>query len=91
MNKRWQVLVGDEKEWQVLIGDEIVDWHQFRKRPIVINAMQMDVPFKVETLEGWMQGQPGDWLIEGVENELYPCKDSIFQATYEEATIENKT
>ena len=89
MNKRWQVLVGDEKEWQVLVGDEIVDWCQFRKRPIVINAMQMDAPFKVETIEGWMQGQPGDWLIEGVEKELYPCKDSIFQATYEEAKCDD--
>ena len=24
----------------------------------------------------------GDWIIRGVEGELYPCKDSVFQATY---------
>ena len=25
----------------------------------------------------------GDWVIKGVEGELYPCADSVFQATYE--------
>ena len=25
----------------------------------------------------------GEWIIRGVENELYACPDSIFQATYE--------
>lgn len=58
-------------------------WHKFQKRPIIISAVQMDVPFKVETLEGWMRGQPGDWLIGGIEGGMYPCKDSVFQATYE--------
>lgn len=24
-----------------------------------------------------------DWIIQGVEGELYPCKDSVFQATYD--------
>lgn len=32
-------------------------------------------------------GNPGDWLITGVAGEKYPCKDAIFQATYE--TVEN--
>lgn len=26
---------------------------------------------------------PSDWIMRGVEGELYPCKDSVFQATYE--------
>lgn len=25
----------------------------------------------------------GDWIIRGVEGELYPCKPSIFSATYD--------
>lgn len=25
----------------------------------------------------------GDWIIQGVEGELYPCKPDIFEATYE--------
>jgi len=27
---------------------------------------------------------PGDWIITGVENEKYACKDSIFRKTYEQ-------
>ena len=37
----------------------------------------------VPTLEGDMTASPGDWIIKGVEGEIYPCKDSIFRATYE--------
>ena len=37
----------------------------------------------IETLEGTMVAQPGDWIIKGVKGELYPCKHDIFEATYE--------
>lgn len=39
----------------------------------------------VQTLEGTMQGFVGDWLIRGVNGELYPCKNDIFQKCYEPA------
>jgi len=41
--------------------------------------------FSVETDEGDMRGDAGDWLIRGVEGELYPCRDSVFRATYDAA------
>jgi hypothetical protein len=37
----------------------------------------------IRTLEGPMSAAEGDWIIKGVEGEFYPCKDSVFQATYE--------
>jgi len=37
------------------------------------------------TLEGVHDANPGDWIIRGVEGELYPCKPSVFAATYEPA------
>lgn len=37
----------------------------------------------IETLEGTMLADLGDWLICGVKGELYPCKPDIFEATYE--------
>ena len=37
----------------------------------------------IVTLEGVMQAHGGDWIIQGITGELYPCKDAIFQATYE--------
>ena len=38
---------------------------------------------KIETLEGDMTAQLGDWIIKGVNGEFYPCKDEIFCKTYE--------
>jgi len=37
----------------------------------------------IPTLEGTMLGVQGDWIIRGVNNELYPCKPDIFEKTYE--------
>ncbi|WP_235827838.1 hypothetical protein [Brevibacillus migulae] len=39
---------------------------------------------KVNTLEGEMNVSDYDYLICGVQGEVYPCKPDIFQATYEE-------
>ena len=41
--------------------------------------------FEIETLEGTIVANPGDWIIQGVKGELYPCKPDIFAATYEAA------
>lgn len=38
---------------------------------------------KIETLEGEMTAELGDWIIKGVKGEFYPCKPDIFEATYE--------
>lgn len=37
----------------------------------------------VQTLEGRMRVNKGDWIIKGIKGELYPCKPDIFEATYE--------
>lgn len=39
--------------------------------------------FFIETLEGRMRVELGDWIITGVQGEHYPCKPEIFAATYE--------
>jgi hypothetical protein len=89
---------------------------RFRKKPVVIDAIQFtkDValavlvdrqpgPFglvvsgdyhptrrevsrawvSIKTLEGVMRAEFGDWIIKGMQGELYPCKPDIFEATYE--------
>ena len=38
----------------------------------------------IHTLEGDHQATVGDYIIEGVQGEFYPCKPDIFEATYEE-------
>jgi len=37
----------------------------------------------ITTLEGPMRAENGDWIIQGVKGEIYPCKSDIFQLTYE--------
>lgn len=37
----------------------------------------------IKTLEGDMLVTPGDYVIKGVQGELYPCKPDIFEMTYE--------
>lgn len=37
----------------------------------------------IDTLEGTMSAQKGDYIIKGVKGELYPCKPDIFEMTYE--------
>lgn len=39
----------------------------------------------IGTLEGSMKLREGDWLIKGIEDEFYPCKDSVFQRKYHRA------
>jgi len=36
----------------------------------------------IYTLEGPMTAQPGDYIIQGINKELYPCKPDIFEKTY---------
>lgn len=38
----------------------------------------------IGTLEGIHYASPGDWIIRGVQGEIYPCKPEIFEATYEQ-------
>lgn len=39
----------------------------------------------ITTLEGIMHADINDYIIRGVEGELYPCKPDIFEKTYEKA------
>ena len=37
----------------------------------------------IPTAEGVMECRIGDYVIQGVAGELYPCKPEIFEATYD--------
>lgn len=37
----------------------------------------------IHTREGLALVTHGDWIIRGVEGELYPCKPEIFEKTYD--------
>lgn len=90
---------------------------KYRKKPVVIEAVQYDgdlmnsngeyVPewavramrsgtmyydpinegppceLFIQTLEGVHHVSLGDYIIQGIQGELYPCKPDIFEKTYE--------
>lgn len=60
------------------------DMKQYRKKPIIIHAVQMNGDFVVDTLEGEMRGKAGDYLVYGTHDEEYPVRKDIFEENYEE-------
>ncbi|MFT8351308.1 hypothetical protein [Clostridium saccharoperbutylacetonicum] len=47
------------------------------------NKLTRNVKLCINTLEGTMTADRGDYIIQGVNGELYPCKPDIFEKTYE--------
>ena len=56
---------------------------KYRKLPIIVEAYQTKSKIVIETLEGPMRADIGDFIITGVRGEQYPCKPDIFYETYE--------
>jgi hypothetical protein len=53
------------------------------KKPIWVYDKQINEEFRVNSLEGnYKQGKPGDYLIKGIDNELYICDKHIFERAY---------
>lgn len=50
----------------------------------------MLVGIAIDTLEGTMRVDYGDYIIKGVKGEFYPCKPDIFKQTYDEIIDDNK-
>ncbi len=59
------------------------NFKRYRKRPLVVEAKQIDHSFKVETIEGNMSGKEGDYLVIGIKGEQYPVDKEIFEESYE--------
>ena len=54
------------------------------KKPLVIYAKKIHEEFRVNTLEGnYKQGKAGDYLMQGIDEELYICDGPIFEKTYD--------
>ena len=55
----------------------------YRKRPVVVEAIQLTQSTVVRTREGNMIATSGDWLVTGVAGEKYPCSPKTFNQSYE--------
>lgn len=56
---------------------------KYRRKPTIQFAIQIKTRFTVETLEGVMEGSPGDYLVIGTKGEQYPVARDIFENIYE--------
>lgn len=50
---------------------------------ISIDIIEGQTVISIETLEGIMKCNKNDYIIQGVDGELYPCRRDIFLKTYE--------
>jgi hypothetical protein len=62
--------------------DEIPDWAACALEDYTL-VIYPDKKATILTLEGKMTAQEGDYIIKGVAGEIYPCKEEIFNQTYE--------
>lgn len=61
--------------------NELPKWVMEAYENTIINTIT-DNNFIIKTLEGNMIATKEDYLIKGVNGELYPCKKDIFEKTY---------
>lgn len=86
----WQFEGGPENatpiiDW-ILTGDRGASWTEAHDGELVTDhGYYPPEPecIRINTLEGTMRAEVGDWIIRGVAGEFYPCKPGIFEATYE--------
>lgn len=63
------------------VAVEAVQWFKPGDHPAVA-AEPEDNSGYIETLEGRLRVEPGDWVITGIAGENYPCKPDIFAQLY---------
>lgn len=61
-------------------GDNKVEIQEFVDKYL---DMTEEMQLEINTLEGVMLANVGDYIIRGVNGEYYPCKPDIFEKTYE--------
>jgi hypothetical protein len=88
MKYRKKPVLIEARQWDgaVLAATGIIDWVLANGGTARYRNDAVTTPrIAIDTLEGTMYASPGDWIIQGVQGEFYPCKPDIFAATYEPA------
>lgn len=74
-------IVEKMKSGEVRIYTETEEEHTYDdNKPIVAVAA---IWMEIETLEGTMRADQGDYIVKGIKGEIYPCKPDIFEANHE--------
>ena len=73
--KKPVVVEAKELTYNTNVQKEIANWCN--------GKIGLDGGIIIQTLEGRMVANTGDYIIKGVNGEFYPCKPDIFEKTYE--------
>jgi len=65
------------------INDRASDVGIFKKKPVVLKAVQAKEPTTIQTLEGPVQANQGDWIMTGVKGENWPVRPDVFARSYD--------
>ena len=61
---------------------DAVQWFKAGDHPAVLTECAGDPIGYIDTPEGRLKVDSGDWIITGVAGECYPCKPDIFEKLY---------
>jgi hypothetical protein len=64
---------------------EAVQWFKPGDHPAVLFESSNDSTGYVDSPEGRLRVESGDWIITGIAGENYPCKPQIFEKLYKPA------
>jgi hypothetical protein len=84
---RKKPVVIEAMQWVGPASADVHDWMRVNGHPTGYDTTLNEL--RIYTLEDGMSGaakhvaSPGDWIIRGVQGEMYACKPDIFAATYE--------
>jgi len=77
MKARKKPVVIETFRWTI---DEVPEWWtKLVNLKVGVDTGSVFIP----TLEGVMEAKVGDFIIQGVQGEVYPCKPDIFEKTYD--------
>ena len=78
-------IVIDAVQWTGSNADEVLN---FAGESAELHGV-MQIHLAINTLEGPLNASIGDYIIKGFKGEFYPCKEDIFNATYEQVGEED--
>lgn len=90
---RWPAYHHEEVDAFRIGIDSQTDWFQTAVADCVITTYVVEKPddnnvstwCNILTSKGTVKGDHGDYIVQGVHKEIYPCKPDIFLLTYEPA------
>ena len=77
---QYKHLLSDDELWRL---DATPEWILEAVRNKTLYYDDAHENLFAKTLEGDMRVSDGDYIIKGVNGEIYPCKPDIFEKTYE--------